>query len=426
VPRNAFYSEFDEATLEPGVTRGGEVDHRNAFMVDRDRILYAPAFRRLQAKTQVFLSGEYDFYRTRLTHSLEVAQIGRAICHALLHVSPELGPDFHIDPDLVEGICLAHDIGHPPFGHAGERALHDLMRGEFGGFEGNAQTLRILTSLFFRRSSGGKVGMNPTRALLDGILKYKAFFSETPEAAHHFVYDQDRKAVEFAVGGPGAFEKLPSGAARNREHSVENQIMDWADDTAYSLNDMMDGIQAGFLRMDRVRRWAESGDRSRIEQETATWLIETMHTGKMEARFSRKIGEYVAACRLEKREHPFADMSNRYRYCLVVDPRVKAESTALKTIARDLVFRSPPLQQLEYKGREIITRLFDAFLTNYEHKEGSLVMASADTDKAIRNVGERAQKARLICDYIAGMTDSFAVRVHRRLFDPEYSGITDY
>ncbi len=118
-------------------------EYRTVFQTDSDRIIYSSAFRRLQAKTQVFLSGEFDFYRTRLTHSLEVAQIGRSISSFLKQTSPFLNESFFIDPDLVEGICLTHDLGHSPFGHAGERTLHQLMK-QFGGFEGNAQSLRII------------------------------------------------------------------------------------------------------------------------------------------------------------------------------------------------------------------------------------------------------------------------------------------
>ena len=151
---NRFYSEFDTTPLSVNArTRPDE--YRTAFQIDRDRILYTSAFRRLQSKTQVFMSGEYDFYRTRLTHSLEVAQIGRSICTRLKAADHLLGGDYFIDSDLVEAACLAHDIGHPPFGHAGERVLHEIMR-EMGGFEGNAQTLRLLTETIY-----GDKGMNP-------------------------------------------------------------------------------------------------------------------------------------------------------------------------------------------------------------------------------------------------------------------------
>ena len=163
---NTFYNDFDVAT--PAAERRRDDEYRSGFQISRDRILHTSAFRRLQGKTQVFLTGEYDFYRTRLTHSLEVSQIGRSICAALRSRSPHLGADHFIDPDLVEAACLAHDLGHPPFGHAGERSLHYWMKGQ-GGFEGNAQTLRLITETIFAH---GTRGMNPSRALLDAVLKY--------------------------------------------------------------------------------------------------------------------------------------------------------------------------------------------------------------------------------------------------------------
>lgn len=143
--QNNFYNEFDTERLSDW--KVGE-DYRTPFQIDRDRVVHTPAFRRLQSKTQVFLSGEYDFYRTRLTHSLEVAQIGRSICHWLKHRSDLLDDTFFIDPELVEVVCLSHDLGHPPYGHAGERSLNLLMK-DYGGFEGNAQTLRLLTETIF-------------------------------------------------------------------------------------------------------------------------------------------------------------------------------------------------------------------------------------------------------------------------------------
>src|SRR5580704_16255786 len=143
-PQNGFYNSFDLESLDLRETD----NFRSPFQVDRDRIIYSSAFRRLQAKTQVFVSGEFDFYRTRLTHSLEVAQIGRSICSYLQQKSPSLEGDFFIDPDLVEAICLTHDLGHAPFGHAGERTLHHLML-KYGGFEGNAQSLRIITETIY-------------------------------------------------------------------------------------------------------------------------------------------------------------------------------------------------------------------------------------------------------------------------------------
>src|SRR5271170_796789 len=167
-----FYGAFDREYLRNDANAARKQDYRSVFHQDRDRLMFTPSFRRLQAKTQVFQAGEYDFYRTRLTHSLEVSRIAESIAIWLRVASPEVQVDLH----LLEGICLAHDIGHPPFGHAGERVLNTLMK-PFGGFEGNAQTLRILTRTIY--SDGPKrSGMSPSRALLDGILKYKRLYRD--------------------------------------------------------------------------------------------------------------------------------------------------------------------------------------------------------------------------------------------------------
>ena len=192
---NRFYTPFDLETLAPRL--GVEGEYRTAFQIDRDRIIHSSSFRRLQSKTQVFLSGEYDFYRTRLTHSIEVAQIGRSICAWLQQSSSLLDADSFIDPDLVECACLAHDLGHPPFGHTGERTLHRVMQ-PYGGFEGNAQTLRLLTQTLF---SERKQGIAPTRALLDAVLKYKTLAAETPEAKKQYLYDEQRPVIDFTLGG---------------------------------------------------------------------------------------------------------------------------------------------------------------------------------------------------------------------------------
>ena len=243
---NTFYQPFDFDRID-GELPVNAGEYRTGFQVERDRIIHTSAFRRLQSKTQVFFSGEYDFYRTRLTHSIEVAQIGRSICNRLNQTSPLLKPGFFIDADLVEASCLAHDIGHPPFGHTGERALHRLMT-PYGGFEGNAQTLRILTSILF----GPDRGMNPTRGFLDGVLKYKTLYGEVAAQKNHFLYREQGEVLDFVTDGTAFPESLPVGNVRNGFRSVECQVMDWADDTAYSLNDIADGIHAGFITVEKL------------------------------------------------------------------------------------------------------------------------------------------------------------------------------
>ncbi|MEO7413238.1 MAG: dGTP triphosphohydrolase, partial [Opitutaceae bacterium] len=248
---NRFYNAFDNETQ----AEVRKADYRSAFQIDRDRIIHAHAFRKLQSKTQVFLSGEYDFYRTRLTHSMEVAQIGRSICHFLRTQGRPLSDEFYIDGDLVEGVCLAHDLGHPPFGHSGERTLQELMW-KWGGFEGNAQTLHLLTETMYQNETGVR-GMQATRALLDGVLKYKKLFSEFPRPpSNHFLYDPQDEVRAFVFGGANIPAGLHVGEKLNVFKSVECQIMDWADDAAYSLNDIVDGVKAGFLTLERIEAWA--------------------------------------------------------------------------------------------------------------------------------------------------------------------------
>jgi dGTPase len=184
------YSDFDKSCFpRPRGTKG----YRSPFAIDRDRVIHSRAFRRLQAKTQVFSTGEYDFYRTRLTHSVEVAQIGRSICAFLAYTSSEAQK---IDSDLIEAACLSHDLGNPPFGHSGERTLHSCME-DHGGFEGNAQTMRLLTKRIFTEKTG-RTGLKPTRALMDAVCKYKELWK--PGLKSHFLYYDQEDCVTARKG----------------------------------------------------------------------------------------------------------------------------------------------------------------------------------------------------------------------------------
>jgi dGTPase len=417
---NQFYNDFDTAALSGGEGTRPD-DYRTPFQIDRDRILYTSAFRRLQSKTQVFLSGEYDFYRTRLTHSLEVAQIGRSICARLKATSNLLDDEHHIDPDLVEAACLSHDIGHPPFGHAGERVLHDIMR-DRGGFEGNAQTLRLLTQTIY-----GDRGMDPTRAFLDATLKYKTLLCETPGADNHFVYDDQSDYLDFAFGGDGFLTKLDPGEQRNGFKSVECQIMDWADDTAYSLNDIVDGANAGFVNLEKLERWSGDNDLSAVDAERVEALCSAIRRGRLEPLMGRKVGNFIAAAAIEKAPDNFmAAKTARYRYQIVVDPELAAESALYKKISLDLVFRSPQLQQLDHKADRVLGELFSIFADNYlGGKKRPLRLLPAETEAALSAAPDEAVAARLICDILAKLTDRFAVRTYRRLTDPEFGSIVD-
>jgi dGTPase len=411
---NRFYDRFDLESLHPREPD----DYRTAFQTDRDRIIYSSAFRRLQAKTQVFLSGEFDFYRTRLTHSLEVAQIGRSIASFLKQTSPALSEDFFVDFDLVEAVCLTHDLGHSPFGHAGERTLHQLMK-PFGGFEGNAQSLQIVTETIYPGLDSRR-GMNPSRAFLDGILKYKLLFREKPEAYNQFIYDEQEYLRTFVLGDAD----LSQIGDLNHYRSLECEIMDWSDDTAYCLNDLVDSMNAGLLRFERVKRWAENQNLHAGHAQHAETILSAIRDGKAESRFSKKIGTFIRSCSLIERSGPGAANSNRYRFSLFVDPAVRAEADFYKKLSQDLVFDHSQLHQLEHKGKVILEGLFAAFSESYLSENG-LRLLPESFDRIIRLKQSPRARARILCDYIAGMTDGFAIRTYKRLYDPDFGSILD-
>jgi dGTPase len=419
--QNRFYNEFDSESLG-GVRKP---DYRSRFQVDRDRIIHAHAFRKLQSKTQVFLSGEYDFYRTRLTHSMEVAQIGRSICVFLRSRGSPLRNDFHIDSDLVEAVCLAHDLGHPPFGHSGERTLQELMV-KWGGFEGNAQTLHLLTETIYQNEAGVR-GMAPTRALLDGVLKYKKLFSEFPTPpTNHFLYDQQERHRAFVFGEASIPAELHRGEKLNALKSVECQIMDWADDAAYSLNDIVDGVKAGFLSIERMEQWAAVEN---LDAERQRWLIQlfaAIREDRLETAFAQKVGGFITACRLRERRNFMSECTNRYRFELVVSATAQREAAFYKKIANDIIFESPQLQQMEHKARRVLFELWDSCWRNYVEKGSRVInILPPHVGRLIDAESTPAAKARQICDWLAGLTDGMIVRTYQRLFDPQFGSIRD-
>jgi len=393
--QNRFYQVFDTERAS-GYDASG--DFRSPFQIDRDRVLHTPAFRRLQSKTQVFWSGEYDFYRTRLTHSLEVAQIGKSICHWLLHSSDLLEPDFHVDEDLVEAVCLSHDLGN-----------HFMA--SYGGFEGNAQTLRLLNQRIFSQS---RKGMDPSRAFLDGVLKYKSLWSELKTTTgklpkNHFLYDAQESELSWAMGGNDFPPELIPGDARDSFKSIECQIMDWADDTAYSLNDLADSVKAGFLTIERVMR-AIRGQR-------------------IEPFVGKRIGRFIQATQLETDTNLLSGTSHRYSMKLIVNEEVRAECELFKSLAYEVVFLSPQLRQLEHKGSYMLRRLWEILEKRYvlgEAIDGQEFQLLPEADAAEIEAAETpSEKARLVCDFLAGMTDGYAVRTFRRLLEPGFGSIGD-
>ena len=428
---NNFYNEFDLERLKKSPR---ENEFRTPFQIDRDRIIHSSEFRRLQGKTQVFLPGLSDFYRTRLTHSIEVAQIGRSICYFLKNSQRDIVNDeYYIDPDLVESACLSHDLGHPPFGHSGERTLNKLMK-NYGGFEANAQTLRLISEIFYTSDKIRK-GMNPTRAFLDSILKYKVLFGQMKNPENHFIYDLQKKYLDFvnldfANGNHINKEKIiqfESGEKYANSHSIECQIMDWADDTAYAVNDIVDSIYVGFMTIARLARWQDSHKDSLTDNQNnyLQEIIQWIKSGQFKSKFGAQIGDFIHACSLVEQDNKMSKFTNRYKYNLKIDKQFREKAEFYKRISYDLVFQSAQLHQMEFKGNSMLTKIFEVLKENYVDriKQGKLLPDFSDM--IIRREPEKEVRMRLVCDYIAGMTDAFALRTYKRLFDPEFGSIVD-
>lgn len=425
---NRFYNAFDLQRF-PESEKADRGEYRSPFEIERDRIIFSYPFRRLQSKTQVFQSGEYDFYRTRLTHSIEVAKIGRSICQYLKASSELLAEDFYIDPDLTEAVCLAHDLGHPPFGHIGERKLNELMA-PHGGFEGNGQTLRILTELIYERPGRTK-GIAPSRAFLDGVMKYKALHSEQVDAQgqhpeNHFIYDEQVEWRDKVFDGEAPPDSLKSPDALNSFKSIECQVMDWADDTAYSLHDIVDGIHARYITVGSLNEWAEGTPLNTEQARLIEKLCEVIRESRYEPYFGSRIGAFVHGCSLVQRDGFLTDRTQRHAFDLVIDPAVQAESTLYKKIALDLIFKSTQLQQIEFKGGHILERLFNSLCEHCAEpgSHGLRILPTHVLELLDREPGTTG-RCRRLCDYTAGLTDGLAVRTYKRLFDADFGSIAE-
>jgi dGTPase len=424
-----FYGPFDRACLQNKLNRERKEDYRSVFHQDRDRVMFTPTFRRLQAKTQVFQAGEYDFYRTRLTHSLEVANIAKSIVAWLRKNEPSVS----IDPDLIEAICLAHDIGHPPFGHAGERALNSAME-DFGGFEGNAQTLRILTRTIFTNADGQRAGMNPSRALLDGILKYKRLYRDRGNLTHHFIYDDQAEILEFCFD-PADLKKELAGADPNDFKSIECQIMDYADDVAYSCFDLLDGAKARFLTLEKIDAWSHGAKLDEAQRKILLELTQMLSGGKSVPLMNLKIGELIKGASLVPVKNFMSARTRRYAWKLEISDAAKQSIQLYKAVCGSLIFGSSALQQIEFKGTKILEALVGALFDNYfgpkdekGKRSGSgsgKVLMPSEVHRFVSDAVDQTQGARLICDYLAGMTDAYALRSYKRLFDPDYGSISE-
>lgn len=356
---------------------------RSCFQRDRDRIIHSAAFRRLEYKTQVFVNHEGDFFRTRLTHSLEVSQIARSICRV-----------FRLNEDLAEALALAHDLGHPPFGHAGEDALREMME-PWGGFDHNAQSLRIVTALEQRYAEFD--GLNLTWEALEGVVKHNGplapLSSPLPTAIADYVRLHDLELDTYA--------------------SAEAQVASLADDIAYNNHDIDDGLRAGLFGIAdlaevplvgpmfaSVRERYPHIETSRLIHESVRRLIGLM-VDDLIAETRRRLAELQPATADDVRRagKPLAAFS----------PVMQENDRALKAFLRERMYQHYKLNRMTSKARRLVKDLFQLFVCEPE---------CLPTEWRRRTDGSTTLRtARVVADYIAGMTDRFAADEYRRLFD---------
>ena len=399
------YSDFDRARfLDEPAKRGG----RTEFARDRARIIHSFALRRLAAKTQVAVPWATDFPRTRLSHSLECAQVGR-----------ELGAALGADPDLMEGACLAHDIGHPPFGHNGEEAL-DLIAQSCGGFEGNAQSLRLLIRLEAKTvlPDGKSIGLNLTRASLDAATKYP--WTRAVNAKKFGVYEDDLEIFNWYRAG------VDSGKS-----SMEAQIMDWSDDIAYSVHDLEDSLVSGQIKLDQlstdlpklfiVAQQMYLSDITESEMQCALNSLQKLScwpryydgTHRSLARLkdlaSQLVGRFAQAAEVSTQEKYGDGDLTRYNANLVVPRAQRVEVALLKSMAGHYVINATDSQIRYAEQQKILTQLVEAILASAPDTLESFFLQDwqrAKTDQA---------RLRVVIDQVASLTDPGALTLHNRL-----------
>lgn len=407
-----------------------KADKRNPFEHDRSRIIHGVAFRRLQGKTQIFAPGWADFMRTRVTHAIEVAQIGRA-----------LAENAGIPGSLVEAACLAHDLGHPPFGHTGELALNELME-KHGGFEGNAQTFRILQRLEKRTTLYD--GLNLSRATLLGVLKYPYRRSAGREK---FLYEEDAAEYEewLFKGSEYALLASKGNLSKDPPRTIACQLMDWADDVAYSVHDLEDGVVSGFLIpqsfsqghfIDSVSenlrkapiRWKSGRPPSRESVKDILTEVHRRLSPKKRAPSQGTIREvtryyinrFVTRVQIESPK----SATNSFDFSLNISEDLRVECSVLKAVTFEFVIRDERTTTFVFKGREIVRRIFEALSDNTDPAAGRSRfelfprVLRPELEQASDN---QSDLARLVCDYIASMTDGQAIRLYRRFFEPTAS-----
>jgi len=266
------------------------------------------------------------------------------------------------------------------------------------------------------------------------VLKYKTLWTELKTAGndapeHHFIYDEQQQHLDWSMGGRDFPLELTPGKTRDRFKSIECQVMDWADDTAYSLNDLSDSVRAGFLNIEKIEVWAEKHGEPTSEGSPLGDLMRSIRRKRVDPFVGKRIGQYIQATRLEMDANFLSAETSRYRYRLCVEPEIKAESALFKKLAFEVVFLSPQLKQLEHKGSRMLRQLWEVLGERYisgNRIDGQdFQLLPADTAEEIAAAPDEAARARLICDFLSGMTDGYAARTYKRLFSPDFGSIGD-
>lgn len=401
------YTEFDrDRWVGEPTKRSG----RSEFERDRARVLHSSALRRLAAKTQVVMAGESDFPRTRLTHTLEVAQIAR-----------EIGAALGADPDITDLAGLAHDLGHPPFGHNGEDALNQAAE-QIGGFEGNAQSFRVLTRLESKVSdyAGYSAGLNLTRAALDSVIKYP-WRREAGQRKFN-VYDDDWPVFQWVR------QEAPAG-----HKCFEAQIMDWSDDVAYSVHDVEDGVHAGYIDVEAVFGTEERASICKLAHE---WYAPEVELTELEAALDRiqrldywprsfdgtwsdmatlknltsqLIGRFVTPTVVLTQDRIGNGRPSRHSADLVIPREQRCEVEVLKAMSNLFVFQRQEADSVHSRQQEVLLELVEVLNEQAPAALDPIFLQAWDEAE------DDTQRQRVIIDQVASLTDQSVLRWHRRL-----------
>ena len=349
--------------------------NRSCFMRDRDRIIHSSAFRRLKYKTQVFVNNEEDYYRTRLSHSLEVSQLARSISKV-----------FKVNDDLAESISLSHDLGHTPFGHAGEEILNEKMK-QFGGFDHNFQALKIL--VFLEKKYIGFDGLNLTFETLDGILKHNGpVIKKVPFFISNFLnfFDGDLKTYG----------------------SLESQIAAICDDIAYNNNDIDDGLYANFFNIEELEQL------SIVKKVVKTIKMKKKDTSRLKYELVRKLIKLMLDDLIKNTESNLKkykvlsanDVISLGKCVVCFSKSMVDDELALKNFLKERMYMHPKIRTMTIKAKKIVSDLFDLYV-----KEPDLL------PKQWIDFKNEREKHIVVCDYISGMTDKYAINIHKKFFD---------